>query len=98
MKMFWVLFGIGLAMLLVVASFFLAGLGDGSVNAFNMAIWLPLVCVPAAVLAGGVWLNATGRPGMAKMTLALLAVPAGLLGVGFLVVMVLFATHPGAHH
>jgi len=72
------LFGIVAAVFLVLSYFFLVGLEDGSVNSFNMALWLPLVGVPAAVLWGGLRLKATGRPGLAGGLLSLLAVP-GLL-------------------
>ena len=97
MKTFWTLFGIGSAVFLVLLGFFLAGLGDRSVSSFNIAIWLPLVGVPAAVLWGGLRLKAAGRPGLAAALLALLAVPGLLVGGWVLLLLVLFEMHPGAY-
>ena len=97
MKTFWTLFGIDAAVFLALSYFFVVGLEDGSVNSFNMALWLPLVGVPAAVLCGGLRLKATGRLGLARGLLSLLAVPGLLVGGWMLLVLVLFATHPGAY-
>lgn len=98
MKTFWTFLSIDALVFLVLGYFFLAGLGDGTVSSFNIAIWLPLVGVPAAVLWGGLHLKAIGRLGAAKLLLALLAVPGLLLGGWMLLIVVLFATNPGAHH
>ena len=97
MKFFWFLFAVDILFFLVAFFFFLDGLSDGTVNSRNMALWLPLVCVPAALLLGGLRLKAIGRPGAAKLLLALPAVPAILGGTWLLLLAVLFATHPGAY-
>ena len=89
------LFSIGAANLLVVSYSFLVRLEDGSINSFNMAIWLPLVCVPSAVLWGGLRLKVAVRLGVAKTLLGLLAIPGLLLGSWML--LVLFSTHSGAY-
>ena len=97
MKTFWILLGLGSACFLVLCYFFLVGLEDGSVNAINMAIWLPVVCGAAAILLGGLYLKGIGRPGLAKGLLALLAVPGLLAGAWMLLMVILLATHPGAY-
>ena len=98
MKTFWTFFSVDTLVFLVLFYFFLAGLGDGTVSSFNIAIWLPLICISAAVLWGGLHLKMIGRPGAAKVLLALLAVPGFLLGGWMLLLVVLFAMNPGAHH
>jgi len=97
MKLFWTCFAVDSLVFLVLFYFFLIGLSDGTVSSFNIALWLPLVGVPGAVLWGGLRLKAVGRPGAAKGLLALLAVPGVLVGTWLLLIVVLFATHPGAY-
>ena len=98
MKLFWTLFGIDCLVFIVVLYFFMIGLGDGTVSSFNIAIWLPMVAIPAAILLGGLRLNAIGRRMTAKGLLALLALPGLLLGGWMLLLIILFETHPGAYH
>lgn len=93
MRMFWTLLVIDVAVLLVVSFVFLASLGDDPIEVFSRALWLPLFCVSVVALAGGLWLNAKGRAGLAKV---LLAVPAVLFGGAILIVVMVFATYVGA--
>jgi hypothetical protein len=72
-------------------------LGDGTVSSFNAALWLLLIVVPAALLLGGLRLKALGRIGLANLLLALLAVPGLLAGGWMLLLIVLYATHPGSY-
>ncbi len=95
--MFLTCFVVDALVLLVLSYFFLIGLDDGTVSSFNIALWLPLICIPAAVLGGGLHLKATGRPRAATGLVALLAAPGVLLGGWMLLLVVLFATHPGAY-
>ena len=81
---------------LVVVGFFLAGLADGSVSSYNIAMWVPLVGIPMAVLFVAMQLKAKGRNGAATTLLATLAIP-GLLGCGFVLLMIVMSTtNPGA--
>ncbi len=97
MKLFRLCLTIDALALLVLSYFFLVGLSDGSVSSFNIALWLPLVCVPAAVVWAGLHLKARGRRGAATAVLAVIAVPGLLIGGWMLLLVVLFATHPGAY-
>lgn len=65
--------------------FFVSGLGRAT-NSNYLAVWLPVLLVPAAVLAGGLTLHSRGKTGLAKLVLGLLAVPPLL----YLLFMVLF--------
>ncbi|MES2713885.1 MAG: osmoprotectant transporter permease [Pseudomonadota bacterium] len=97
MKLFWTFFAIDTLVFAVLFFFFLEGLSDGSVSSFNMGLWLLLIGVPASVLAGGLLLNAKGRTRAAKALLATMAVPGLLAGAYVLLIIVLFASSPGAY-
>lgn len=73
----------------VVLYFFMIGLADGSVSSFNMGLWLALLASVAAILFGGLALNARGRRGAAMAVLALLAAPAFLFALFALGLIVL---------
>ena len=72
----------------VVIGFFLEGLADGTVSAFNIGLWLPLLAVVGGLLGGGILLHRGGRTAAGKTLLALLAAPALLGGVVMLVLIV----------
>jgi hypothetical protein len=86
---FRILIGIDLLAAAVVLFFFLWGLSDGTVSSFNILIWMVLVGGVAAVLGGGVWLNAYGQRRLANGVLLMLAIPATLLGLFFLMLIIL---------
>ncbi len=71
----------------IVVWFFLEGLADGSVSSFNITLWLGLLAVACGVPAGGAVLHANGKTGAAKALLALVAVPAVLAGLFFLLLI-----------
>lgn len=84
---FRLLLGLDSLAALVVAYFFLAGLADGSVSAFNMELWAGIIFAITAVIAGGLLLRRAARPVLANLVLALLAVPTALYGLFMLVVV-----------
>ncbi|MGF1629820.1 MAG: hypothetical protein ACFCUT_10145 [Kiloniellaceae bacterium] len=84
---FRVLLGLDILAALIVAYFFLVGLADGSVSAFNMEIWIILLLSVTTVLAGGLALKRASRPVLANLLLAVLAVPTALYGFFMLVVL-----------
>ena len=72
--MYWLLLVFdGLAFVLLLF-FFATGLGTAT-NEDYVTVWLPLLLVPAAVIAGALMLKGKGKIGLAKLLLALLAVP-----------------------
>jgi hypothetical protein len=85
--MFRVLLAIDIAAAAVVGYFFLVGLADGSVSAFNIELWTVILLGIAAVFAVGFVLRRAGRPVLACLILAILAVPALLYGLFLLVVI-----------
>lgn len=97
MRMFWTCLVIDALVLL--GGLYLGLTGRSTpFSAESIGLWLAVVGMPAAVLWGGLRLKAIGRPGAATLLLALLAVPALLVGVYMLLLVVLFASHPGGHH
>jgi hypothetical protein len=84
-----IMLGIVLTTLAVLLFFFLWGVSDGTVSAFNIVTWLVALGLPGAVLAGGLALRRSGRPGSATLLLALIAVPAALTGLFFLLLILL---------
>jgi len=72
----------------VALFFFFVGVADGTVSSFNIVLWLSLLGAIGIVLGGGFWLRARGRPGLAKLLLAVLALPA-LFG-GLLMLLLIF--------
>ncbi len=86
---FWIVFAIDAAAAAVALYFFFVGLGDGSVSAFNIVLWLALLGGIAAILGGGLGLHASGRRGAAIGVLAILGIPAFLYGLFILLLVIL---------
>ena len=63
--------GLAFALLLF---FFASGLGTAT-NDDYVTVWLPLLLIPGAVIAGALMLHGKGKTGIAKLLLGLLAVP-----------------------
>ena len=89
MWLYRILLGIDGIAALVVLYFFFIGLADGSVSSFNAGIWTAMLGGLAAVIGGGIALNAAGRRRIACGLLAILAVPAFLSGLLILALIVL---------
>lgn len=89
MVTFGILFGIDALAAAVVVFFFIWGLSDGTVSEFNILLWLALVGGVGAVLGGGLWLNAYGQRRLANGVMLILAIPATLLGLFFLMLIIL---------
>ncbi len=86
---FRILIGIDLLAAAVVLFFFLWGLSDGTVSSFNILLWLGMVGGVGAVVGGGAWLNAYGQRWLANGVLLILAIPAMLLVLFYLMVIIL---------
>jgi hypothetical protein len=84
-----ILFIINLIATLVLYGFFLVGIGDGTVSAYNIGLWLPILVGFSAVVAGGWILRAKGRAGIATAILLPAAIPCTLYGVFVLLLIIL---------
>lgn len=89
MTLYRILFGIGAAAAAVIGFFFLWGLSDGTVSAANIVLWLMLLAGPALVLGTAYRLAAAGRQRAAAGVAAVLAVPAALVGLFFLLLILM---------
>ena len=87
MRLFHILFAFDALGLLVLAYFFADGLRYAGGD--YVGIWLPILLVPAAVLAGAWALRAKGKAGTANVLLGVLAAPflLCLLFIGLFVVL-----------
>jgi hypothetical protein len=88
------LFGIGWLTLGAVLLFFLAGLADGSIHAWNLPHWIGLIALTSLMLWGARALRARGRNGAALALLGVMAVPALVLGT----VILIFIINPPRWH
>jgi len=87
--LFWALWGVDAVVAAIFAYFFVIGLADGTVNSFNMALWLIILTTITALLWGGYALHNHGREWLAAGLLSILAVPGLLFGLYFLVVFIM---------
>ena len=72
----------------VIGYFFLAGLADGSVSAFNIGLWTGILAAISLVLIAGVLLYRSGRKVPGNLVLAILALPTALYGAFLLLIIV----------
>lgn len=88
MTFFWILWGIDAFVALIAIYFFFVGLGDGSVSSFNGNLWFGLLAGLAIVLLGSLWLKNHDFMGLAKLLLAIVAIPA--VGYGLIILISIF--------
>jgi len=88
-RLFRILFAFDVLGLLVLLYFFVDGLRYATAGGDYMGAWVPLLLVPAAVLAGAWALHGKGKDGVANLLLGALAAPfvLYLLFVGLFVVL-----------
>ncbi|WP_137176613.1 osmoprotectant transporter permease [Roseomonas sp. AR75] len=89
MMAYRIMLGIALLTLGVLLFFFLWGVSDGTVSDFNILIWLVTLAVPAAAVAGGVAMRRQGHGAAAIALLGVVAVPAVLLALFFLLLILM---------
>ncbi len=78
---FKILLGIDTLAAFAVGYFFIVGLADGSISAFNIQLWISIVFAVAAIIAGGMALRRATKLVFANIVLAILAVPTALYGI-----------------
>ena len=88
-EFFWIPWGIDAIVALIFLYFFGVGLADGSVDSFNIILWLMIVLVLTGLLLGSFALRASARIGLATALVTVVAVPSVLIGLFF--VALLFA-------
>lgn len=91
-RLFWVFLACSALTTLVAFGFFLVGLADGSVSAFNLALWIALLGVLVLSLWGGWLLFRRSRQVLALLVLSISALP-GVLGALFVGMLLLTNPH-----
>jgi hypothetical protein len=86
-EFFWIPWGIDAIVALIFIYFFFVGLADGSVDSFNISLWLMILLGLAGVLAGSFALRASARTGLATALVTVVAVPSILIGLLFLALL-----------
>jgi uncharacterized membrane protein len=86
-EFFWIPWGIDAIVALIFMYFFFVGIADGSVDSFNIILWLIILLVSAGVLAGSLALRASTRTGLATALVTVVAVPSVLIGLFFLALL-----------
>lgn len=89
MILFGILCGIDALIAATILFFFLWGLADGTVSAFNIGLWLAVLGTIAAMLGGGIALRIYGQRVLANLLLAVLAAPGLLYGLFVLSIILL---------
>jgi hypothetical protein len=87
MKLFWTLWGIDAITAFTCICFFIGGLTDSSVSERNIGQWALMLLVPLGLLAGGWFLKSAEHLILAKILLALLAIPAILFVLFYLILI-----------
>jgi uncharacterized membrane protein YhaH (DUF805 family) len=85
---FWVPWGIAATVTGIAVYFFLAGLADGSVSSFNIALWMLTLLCTLGVTAGSMILKKRGRPGLGALLALTLAIPGLAAGLFILLVLI----------
>lgn len=83
------LLGFDVVIAAVIVFFFVIGLADGSVSAFNGLLWLGILVGLALVLGGAIALERLQQRALAVLLLCLLAVPGLLFGAFMLLILIM---------
>ena len=86
-EFFWIPWSIDAIVALIFIYFFFVGLADGSVDSFNIILWLMILLALAGVLVGSLALRASARTGVATALVIVVAVPSVLIGLFFLALL-----------
>ncbi len=88
-RAFWLFWGFDAIVAAVFGFFFLWGLADGSVSSFNIALWMGLLAVVAAVVGGSLALRRAGHSAVAFGLLLILAIPGMGMALFLLAILIL---------
>ena len=83
MILFKILWVIAALTTLVILYFLFVGFADGTVNERNIILWMGIVGICAAALAGSPWLRSHNHPGLGLVLISIVAVPAFLFALIF---------------
>lgn len=84
LKLFWMFFGVDVVIAAILLFFFIWGIADGTVSAFNIKSWMVALLGVALIVGGGFWLKSVEQLVLANIVLMVLALP----GLGYAFIMV----------
>lgn len=84
LKLFWMFFGVDVVIAAILLFFFVWGIADGTVSAFNIKSWMVALLGVALIVGGGFWLKSVEQLVLANIVLMVLALP----GLGYAFIMV----------
>ncbi len=85
MILFKIIYGLNAIVALIIFYFFFAGIADGTVSSYNAALWLMIIAALAAILWSSLWFKSHDHIILAFATLLVLAIPAILFALYFLI-------------
>jgi len=85
---FWIPWVIDAVVASVVVGFFFVGLGDRSVSSYNIVLWMGILAAAAVVVGGSLILKAVGQRALAIALALLLAIPATLFVLFWVVIII----------
>ena len=86
-EFFWIPWGIDVIVALIFVYFFFVGLADGSIDSFNIVLWLMILLGLAGLLGGSLALRASAHTAVALALVTVVAVPSVLIGLLFLALL-----------
>ena len=87
MKLFWILWGINTITASIFLWFFIEGLVEGDISERNIGQWLLIMFTLGGVLGGSLYLNSIEYFLIAKILLAVLAIPSILFVLFYLILI-----------
>ena len=87
MKTFWIFWIFNALISLIPIYFFFEGLGDGSVDAQNIWIWMTMLFVISLLLGGTYWLKTINQVALAKVILIVSSIPCFLVILYFIIAL-----------
>ena len=84
-NLFKIVYGFDALVAIIILYFFFIGITDGTVSRFNALLWLATIAVLAFVMFGSIWFNHRNYTILSYATLLVIAIPALLFLLYFLI-------------
>lgn len=88
MRVFWFFWIFDAVMAVIPIIYFFIGLMDRSITIRNIAIWLLILLIVAAVLIGSMWLKAANHLNIANIILVAASIPGWILLLYMLIILI----------
>lgn len=88
MRVFWFFWIFDAVMAIIPIIYFFIGLADRSITSRNIGLWVLLLVIIAAVLAGSMWLKANNHLSIANTVLVAASIPGWILLLYMLIILI----------